>query len=222
MSNILTTEDIKKLDRGTKLELPAGALLTSAARDLAEARGIELLEGAGATASPLSGGGPPPPPLDRAAREIHASEPVPLPKGSGRRGPTPELWSNLVQKEAGPRPAAEGGMEWLGPRATHVDGCLMGTGPCDRESMVVVTAVGRNRPRVLAELATGIADLEGDIQEISQRIVGGHFHAIITVDTARCNADFSGVKRALEGLSKEGDYQVHVQHEKVFSYMHRI
>lgn len=222
MSNILTTEDIKKLDRGTKLELPAGAMLTSAARDLAEAKGIELLEAASASSSPLSAGGPPPPSLDRAAQEIHASAPPQLPPGSGRRGPTPELWSNLLQKEGGPKPAASPGAELFGPRDTHIDGCLMGSGTCDRESMVVVTTVGRNRPRVLAELATGIADLQGDVQEISQRIVGGHFHAIITVDTARCTTDFSGFKRALEGLSKEGDYQVHVQHEKVFSYMHRI
>lgn len=98
----------------------------------------------------------------------------------------------------------------------------MGGGPCDRENMVVVTAVGQNRPRVLAELATGISDLNGDIQEISQRIVGGHFHTIITVDTSRSEVEFIEIKRALEGLSKQGDYQVHVQHEKVFQYMHRI
>ena len=225
MTNILTTEDVSKLERGVPFRLPPGAMLTSAARDLARAREIELIFSGSESSHKLT------------SNQVSASRPGSLARDLGTRGPTPGLWRNLVRGEqppaasgpaattataAAPAVAAEFGLSAFGPRETHLDGCFMGGGPCDRENMVVVTAVGRNRPRVLAELATGIANLNGDIQEISQRIVGGHFHTIFTVDTSRSEMEFGAIKRSLEGLPPQGDYQVHVQHEKVFKYMHRI
>jgi ACT domain-containing protein len=240
MTNVLTTEEIVKLERGVPFQVPPGALITSAARDLARAREIELIEpdSGGLPPSPstsssagLPDGAPPPSSYSRSTNQISSTQPreTAVPGGSGRRGPTPGLWRNLVRPEpeatppaAAAPPPPELGLSALGPRETHLDGCYMGGGPCDRENMVVVTAVGRNRPRVLAELAAGIAELEGDIQEISQRIVGTHFHTILTVDTSRSKGDFMAFKQSLEKLSRPDDYQVHVQHEKVFKYMHRI
>lgn len=242
MANVLTTDEIKKLPRGATHVLPTGTLVTSAARELAEARQIDLQEqpagtrvgscgctGTSCTCGPAPAASSAPPPPAR-------------PPAAVRKGPTPGLWSNLVRgtsassavPQGGVAPSADPGrsappavtgdpvQQVLGRPETHLDGCYIGDGPCDREDVIVVTAVGRNRPRVIAELASGIADQEGDIQEISQRIVGGHFHSILTVDTSRSPHGFGEIKAALEKLSREGDYIVHVQHEKVFKYMHRI
>jgi ACT domain-containing protein len=92
----------------------------------------------------------------------------------------------------------------------------------DGTPAAIVTAVGRNRPFVLAEITTKIGELNGDIFDISQRMVSGYFSTILVVDIGRVSTDFAGFKRALESLSKDGDYKLVVQHERVFRAMHRI
>ncbi len=92
----------------------------------------------------------------------------------------------------------------------------------DSTPAAFVTAVGKNRPYVLAEITTKIGELNGDIYDISQRIISGYFSTIFVVDISRVSTDFAGFKRTLEALSREGDYKIVVQHERVFRAMHRI
>jgi ACT domain-containing protein len=87
---------------------------------------------------------------------------------------------------------------------------------------VIVSAVGRNRGRVLAEITTRIADLEGSILDISQSIVKGYFSTLLIVDISNIGSDFKVFKDKLESLSKDGDYRLIVQHEETFRAMHRI
>lgn len=87
---------------------------------------------------------------------------------------------------------------------------------------VIVSAVGRNRPRVVAEISTKLADLNADILDISQSIVRDYFSLLLFADIERVNVDFKAFKSELENLSKTGDYQLIVQHEDVFKAMHRI
>jgi len=95
------------------------------------------------------------------------------------------------------------------------------TGTGDAETGAVVTAVGKNRPGVLAEITGAIAELGANVLDISQKMVGGYFHLILTVDLAT-EASFEEVKGRLQCLGGEGDYMVRVVHERVFRFMHRI
>ncbi|MFG0319829.1 MAG: ACT domain-containing protein [Planctomycetota bacterium JB042] len=240
---ILTRDRILAHAADTPLEVPAGTMLTSLAREEAAARGITIVEGAAAAASGGScacgandGGGAcscaaPTGRASSAGGAAAASGPDWSDRLSRRRGADPSLWrpggpSGAAKPPAPSAPiesAREAERRVLGPPDTHVDACTMGgAGGVCREDVVVVTAVGRNRPHVLAELATGIAEVGGDIQEISQRIVDGWFHTILTVDMSRAPGAFPEAKAALEGLSRDDDYTVRVQHERVFRYMHRI
>ncbi len=227
---IVTREDVLGHPAGEPFVVSPGTLLTSSAREYLAARRSEVLERgpAAAAAENCECGGTTScdaAPTGAGAATGGAERWVsPL----ARRGVDPELWRPLVDPAAArarptlPSKPVDDRARTLGPRETHLDGCYLGGGPCDQGEIVVVTAVGRNRPHVLAELATGIADVGGDIQEISQRVVDGFFHTILTVDMTRAPGRFAEAKQALEGLSREGDYRVRVQHEKVFQYMHRI
>ncbi|MBI4878909.1 MAG: ACT domain-containing protein [Planctomycetes bacterium] len=244
MSKVLTKQDIEALPAGQAQKVLPGTLITSAARECAEARGIALIEAEDAApfpeapcaAGPAAGAscaasfaGAPPPSLNRSTRVRGAAPPAPADWADKlreqRRAGDPTVWSGAAAGQAAPPlapPAADARATAFGPRETHLDSCHMGPGPCEREHMVVVTAVGRNRPRVLAELATAIADAGGDIREISQRIIDDYFHTILTVDASGMKQSFQEAKARIEGLSREGDYKVQVQHEKVFKYMHRV
>ena len=88
--------------------------------------------------------------------------------------------------------------------------------------MIIVTAVGVNRPGIMAELSATVSELGGDIQDVSQRITGGYFNAILVVDAAHSGHSFADYRDKLVELSEPSDYVVTVIDERVFQAMHRI
>lgn len=94
-------------------------------------------------------------------------------------------------------------------------------GEMDAATGIVVTAVGRNRPGVLAEITSALGQVGADVRDISQRTVQGFFHLVLTVELG-AGVTFADVKQCLQCLGGEDDYVVRVMHERVFRFMHRI
>ena len=90
----------------------------------------------------------------------------------------------------------------------------------DTASSAIVTAVGRNRSGVLAEITAAIAEASGNVHEVSQKVVEGLFHMILTVELT--GGSFAELKKKLEGLSRSEDLVVRVMNERVFRFMHRV
>jgi len=88
-------------------------------------------------------------------------------------------------------------------------------------SAAVVTAVGRNRRGVLGELTSAIAGAGGNVHDVSQKVVEGFFHIILTVQLDE-GGSFEEFKTTLECLSCPDDFAVRVMHERVFRFMHRV
>lgn len=86
---------------------------------------------------------------------------------------------------------------------------------------VVITAVGRNRPGVLAEITGALAQAQANVHDISQKMVEGYFHMVVTVELAP-GSSFGDIKQCLECLGGPDDYVVRVMHERVFRFMHRV
>ena len=86
---------------------------------------------------------------------------------------------------------------------------------------IVVTAVGKNRPGVLAEITGALAHVQANVLDISQKMIEGYFHMVVTVELPP-GASFGDVKQTLECLGGPDDYVVRVMHERVFRFMHRI
>ncbi len=168
MGDLITVEQIDVMPAGGQLTLTPGAIITPAARDAAEARGITVLE-AGAAAP--------------------------------TQAPTvaPSRTAGFRASEIPAAPAHKNGPE-----------------------QVIVTAVGKNRPRILSEITSKIAELNGNVMDINQRILQDYFTTIMIVEISGITGDFAGFKQTMESISQPEDYRVSVQHEKVFQYMHRI
>jgi len=91
----------------------------------------------------------------------------------------------------------------------------------DPATNVVITAVGRNRPGVLAEITGALAKSGGSVHDISQKMIEGYFHMVLTVELPP-GSKFGELKRCMECLGGQDDYIVRVMHERVFRFMHRI
>jgi ACT domain-containing protein len=86
---------------------------------------------------------------------------------------------------------------------------------------VVLTAVGKNRPGVLAEITACLARHGVNVHNISQKMVEDFFHLVLVLEVPPGTA-YSDVKREVECLGGEDDYVVRLMHERVFRFMHRI
>ncbi len=91
----------------------------------------------------------------------------------------------------------------------------------DPATSVVITAVGKNRPGVLAEITGALAQAGGSVHDISQKMIQGYFHMVLTVELPP-GSKFGELKRCMECLGGQDDYLVRVLHERVVRVMHRI
>ena len=85
----------------------------------------------------------------------------------------------------------------------------------------IVTAVGRNRAGVLAELTAAIAQQGANVHDVSQKVVEGFFHMILTVELTG-DGSFDDFKTTLECMGNPDDFAVRVMNERVFRFMHRV
>jgi ACT domain-containing protein len=86
----------------------------------------------------------------------------------------------------------------------------------------VLTTTGRNSKGIVARVTGRIAELGGDILDISQTLVGDYFTMIIVVDTAVLDVPFAQFKEALESEIKALGLGCMMMHEDVVSSLHRI
>jgi ACT domain-containing protein len=89
-------------------------------------------------------------------------------------------------------------------------------------STVIVTALGPDRHGLLAQVATTIADENANIDDVSQTVANGMFTMIMFVSFDQGETTMAQLKEALERTGERTGLQIHVQHENIFKFMHRI
>jgi ACT domain-containing protein len=87
---------------------------------------------------------------------------------------------------------------------------------------VIVTALGPDRHGLLAQVATTIADQNANIDDVSQTVSNGMFTMIMFVSFDQTETTMAALKGALAETGERIGLQIHVQHENIFKFMHRI
>lgn len=86
----------------------------------------------------------------------------------------------------------------------------------------VITTTGRNSKGIIARLTAVIAELGGDILELSQTLVSDYFTMILIVDTATLTLPFGDFKAEVEGACRELQIGCMVMHEDVVTSLTRV
>ena len=87
---------------------------------------------------------------------------------------------------------------------------------------VIVTALGPDGHGLLARVATTVADCNANIDDVSQTVANGMFTMIMFVSFDETETTMADLKATLEKTGEEVGLQIHVQHENIFKFMHRI
>ncbi|MHB8157117.1 MAG: ACT domain-containing protein [Desulfocucumaceae bacterium] len=86
----------------------------------------------------------------------------------------------------------------------------------------VITVIGKDRVGIIAGISTVLADCNVNILDLSQTIMQDVFTMIMLVDISRATVSFSDLSDSLDGKGQDLGLSVRIQHEDIFSSMHRI
>jgi ACT domain-containing protein len=92
----------------------------------------------------------------------------------------------------------------------------------EQHNRAVVTTTGRNAKGVVARVATVVADPGGDIQDISQTIVGDFFTMIMVVDITDLAVPFAEFRERVLAAARDLGIQAMVMHEEVLLALQRV
>ncbi len=86
----------------------------------------------------------------------------------------------------------------------------------------IVTVIGKDKPGIIAKVATLLSDNGVNIEDISQTIVQGNFTMIMLCDLKNSELRIPQLKEKAEVLGSEIGVSIRVQHEDIFNAMHKI
>jgi ACT domain-containing protein len=86
----------------------------------------------------------------------------------------------------------------------------------------IITVLGRDHTGIIAWVSGRLAEYHVNILDISQTIVDEFFTMIMVVDLKPSLIELADLARTLEQEGTDKGLQVKVQHEDIFSFMHRI
>lgn len=89
-----------------------------------------------------------------------------------------------------------------------------------QKERAVITVTGIDHPGIIAAITRALADLNVNIEDLSQTIVQGLFTMILIADITE--HDLAKLQDRMAQVGKEQGVQITVQHENIFKYMHRV
>lgn len=92
----------------------------------------------------------------------------------------------------------------------------------EESNRAIITVLGRDQTGIIAWVSGRLAENKVNILDISQTILDEFFTMIMIVDLNPAAIGLVELARMLEVEGKEKDLQVKVQHEDIFTFMHRI
>ncbi len=86
----------------------------------------------------------------------------------------------------------------------------------------LISVTGLDATGIIARVATKLYEMNINILDITQTILGGYFTMMMVVDLDGANRSFEEINRELEPVREELKMSIHMQRMDIFDAMHRI
>lgn len=90
------------------------------------------------------------------------------------------------------------------------------------KELVFITVIGRDQKGIVARIATYLAKANVNIEDMSQKITEGYFVMTMLVDIKDRRKSLEKISAELNLIGVDLDLKIQVQHEKIFTMMHRV
>jgi ACT domain-containing protein len=222
MSRVVTQADVEAVPQGGTLSVEADAAVTPLAVEHAAARGVRILrhDGGGdarglvrevtrAVVSRLGEAGPQV--IEAVVAEVLAA------LGPAAAAPVSAGGTVTTARGATLLPLADG----ASPGVDYCMACVEQERARQRRR-AVLTTTGKNTKGIVARVTARIADLGGDILDISQTLVGDFFTMIIVIDVGSLSVSFEQFQDEVSRAVREMGCQAMMMHEDVLTSLHRV
>lgn len=86
----------------------------------------------------------------------------------------------------------------------------------------LVSVTGADRTGIIAKVAGSLSEMNINILDITQTILGGYFTMLMIVDIENATRDFAGALEELTAVGQSMGMIIHMQRVDIFDAMHRI
>ena len=85
-----------------------------------------------------------------------------------------------------------------------------------------ITVVGKDTVGVIAKVSAVCAELNINVEDVTQSIMQDMFCMIMLVNLSRCTQDMDAVRARFAAIADEMGMELHITREEVFDAMHHI
>jgi ACT domain-containing protein len=86
----------------------------------------------------------------------------------------------------------------------------------------LISVTGLDTTGIIARVATKLYEMNINILDITQTILGGYFTMMMVVDLDGAHRSFEEINKELEPVRNELKMTIHMQRMDIFDAMHRI
>ncbi len=86
----------------------------------------------------------------------------------------------------------------------------------------LISVSGLDATGIIAKVATRLSEMNINILDITQTILGGYFTMMMVVDLDGANRSFEAIDEGLQSVRDELKMSIHMQRMDIFDAMHRI
>ena len=86
----------------------------------------------------------------------------------------------------------------------------------------LISVTGLDATGIIARVATRLSEMNINILDITQTILGGYFTMMMVVDLDGAHREFAAIDEALQPIRDEMKMSIHMQRMDIFDAMHRI
>lgn len=86
----------------------------------------------------------------------------------------------------------------------------------------ILTVIGKDQTGIIAGISQKLFELDINILDVSQTIMGEYFTMIMLLDLSKIKVSFDEVKTSLTQTGDRLKVKVNIQREEIFDAMHRL
>jgi ACT domain-containing protein len=90
------------------------------------------------------------------------------------------------------------------------------------KELCFLTVIGKDRKGIIAKISNVLFKDGINIEDVDMKVMEGYFVMSMFMDVTASKISMGALRKQMDGIEKEMNLKIQVQHENVFKSMHRV